>query len=428
MKLRIGGALLLVVAAAALLVALVERPPGPVDLATARPDASAGAGPAADAPSGFPPALRDTRPVVTSMQRMVDLCGYGKVPLDTDLPVLPAQVQGAATQTLTRVADAMAADRDPATRMVGLTLEAWAKAAVAAETERARFASDCDAHPECALRLTVAVRAAFRLSADRMAVEAGVARDARAYALAMSMCASAYLPGRATGPCALLSEVQWAALDPDNVVPWLAAASRASAVGDRAAHEAAMRGAARATSSRLYDAEVLRAAEHPLMTAAPPAVRLAALTDLMGWASAMVWPSWWPVEAHCGKAMQSDSAKRRDCASIAEALMTGSTLNEVGIGEQLAARSGWPDEKRRPIRDKVDAIYALMVADVDAATYGSCEHIETLQQWIGRTARHGEVAAGEQAIARSGRSAAELAQQWRARFPAQPAAAESPRQ
>jgi len=426
MRRRTVGALLLVAAAAALLVALVPRPPNPADLATARPQTSAGAGPAADPSSGFPPALRDTRPVVTSTQRMVDLCGYGKVPLDTDLPVLPAQVQGAATQTLTRVAEAMAADRDLVTRMVGLSLEARLKAAAAAETERTRFASDCDA--DCRQRLFAAVNAAFRSSADRMAAEAGVARDARAYALAMSACASAHSGGRATGPCALLSEVQWAALDPDNVVPWLAAASRASAVGDRAAHEAAMRGASGATSSRLYSSEFLHAAEHPLLTAAPPAVRLAALTNLMGWESAMVWPSWGPVEAHCGKAMQSDSAKRRDCASMAEALMNGSTLTEVGIGEQLAARSGWPDEKRRPIRDKVDAIYALMVADVDAANYGSCEHIEAIQQRIRLIARHGAVAAGEQAIARSGRSAAELAQQWRTRFPAQPAAAESPRQ
>jgi hypothetical protein len=427
MRLRTVGALLLVAAAAALLVALVQRLPGPIDLATARPEASAGAGPAADAPSGFPPALRDTRPVVTSTQRMVDLCGYGKVPLDTDLPVFPAQVQGAATQTLSRVAEAMAADRDLATRMVGLTLEARLKAA-AADPERMRFASGCDA--ACRQRLTAAVNAAFRLSADRMAAEAGVARDARAYALAMSACASAYPRGRATGPCALLSEVQWAALDPDNVVPWLAAATRASAVGDRAAHEAAMRGAARATSSRINEAEVLRAAEHPMLTAAPPAVRLVALTDLMGMDSAMVWPSMRAVEAHCGKAMQSDSARRRDCASIAEALMNGSTLIEVGIGEQLAARSGWSDDKRRPIRDKVDAIYALMMADADAdaANYGSCEHIEAIQQRIRLIARHGAVVAGEQAIARSGRSAAELAQQWRARFPAQPAAAESPRQ
>ena len=328
---------------------------------------------------------------------------------------------------LTRVAEAMAADRDLATRMVGLSLEARLKAA-AADPERMRFASGCDA--ECRQRLTAAVNAAFRLSADRMAAEAGVARDARAYALAMSMCASAYPRGRATGPCALLNEVQWAALDRDNVVPWLAAATRASAVGDRAAHEAAMRGASGATSSRLYSSEFLHAAEHPLLTAAPPAVRLAALTNLMGWESAMVWPSWGPVEAHCGKAMQSDSAKRRDCASIAEALMNGSTLIEVGIGERLAARSGWPDEKRRPIRDKVDAIYALMVADVDAdaANYGSCEHIEAIQQRIRLIARQGAVVAGEQAIARSGRSAAELAQQWRTRFAAQPAAAESPRQ
>ena len=359
---------------------------------------------------------------------MVDLCGYGQVPLDTDLPVLPAQVQGAATQTLTRVAEAMAADRDLATRMVGLTLEARLKAAAAAETERTRFPSGCDA--DCRQRLFAAVNAAFRSSADRMAAEAGVARDARAYALAMSACARAYSGGRATGPCALLSEVQWAALDPDNVVPWLAAASRASAVGDRAAHEAAMCGAARATSSRFYEAQVLRAAEHPMLTAAPPAVRLVALTDLMGMDSAMVWPSMGAVDTHCDKAIQPDSARRRDCASIAEALMNGSTLIELHLGERLAARSGWSDDKRGPIRDKVDAIYALMMADADAdaANYGSCEHIDAIQQRIRLITRHGAVVAGEQAIARSGRSAAELAQQWRKRFAAQPAAAESPRQ
>jgi hypothetical protein len=73
-------------------------------------------------------------------------------------------------------------------------------------------------------------------------------------------------------------------------------------------------------------------------------------------------------------------------------------------------------------------MYALMAADIDAPNYGSCEHIEAFQQWISRIARQSEVAAGEQAIARSGRSAAELAQQWRMRSAVPPAATESPRQ
>ena len=428
MRLRIGAALLLAVALAALIVALVRYRSDPVDLATARPQTSAAAAVVVEPASGFPPALRDTRPVVTPTQRTVDVCGYGKVTLDTVWPVFPAQVQGEAKQTLKRVAEAMVADRDPATRMAGLALEARLKAAAAAEIERARFASDCDAHPECAKGLTAAVDAAFRPTADRMAAEAGVARDARAYALAMSMCASAYPRGRATGPCSQLSEVQWATLDPDNVVPWLAAATRASAAGDRAAHEAAMRGAARATSSRVYLFELQHAAQHPLLATAPPPVRLAALTDLMGINSAMVLPPLGAINAYCGKSMETDSARRRDCASMAEALMTGSTLIELGIGERLAARSGGSDEKRRPIRDKVDAMYALMAADIDAPNYGSCEYIEAFQQWLSRIARQGEVAAGEQAIARSGRSAAELAQQWRTRSAVPPAATESPRQ
>lgn len=132
MRLRIGGALLLAVALVALIVALVQQQSDPADVATARPQTPAGVAVVAGPASGFPPALRDTRPVVTATQRTVDLCGVGKVTLDTVGTVFPAQVQREATQTLKRLAEAMAADRDLATRMVGVSLEARLKATAAA--------------------------------------------------------------------------------------------------------------------------------------------------------------------------------------------------------------------------------------------------------------------------------------------------------
>src|SRR2546423_749514 len=73
-------------------------------------------------------------------------------------------------------------------------------------------------------------------------------RDARVYALAFHACGAGQGAQRAPS-CPLLSVDAWTRLDPDNAVPWLAAAAQAEQRQDSAGVAEAIRRAARAQRS-----------------------------------------------------------------------------------------------------------------------------------------------------------------------------------
>lgn len=373
----------------------------------------------ARAQPGFPPALTDERRPVAPTARTVDLCGYGQITVQPEDHPYPQQVRVAARDALARITDALANDADLGKRAIALSLGATMKGAAAAESVRAQLPPNCEESPECTRRLYEASAAALRQDADQLATSVAATRDGRAYATALYLCDRAYAARSGAGPCARLSAAQWAALEPDNVIPWLVDASRAMASGDRTAQEAAMRGAARATSSRLYEGGPLALVDHPDLARLPSPVRMATLTDLIGNSAAIPLPPLLAASQHCGKGVAMDEARRRDCSAIAEALLTGSSLIEVSLGTAFGRIAGWPEEKVRSLQEKLDAFEQVTSSPIwDTDDYWSCGFLETLQEHAVRLARYGEVGVAEQAIKQTGKSPSELAEQRRERFKA----------
>jgi hypothetical protein len=369
---------------------------------------------------GFPPPLTDLRPPVVATTRTVELCGYGQITVDPQDHPYPEQVRAAAKDALVRMTDALAADADPGRRATAAYLAATTKAARAAEAVRGGLPPNCGESPDCMQRLFDASSAPLRRDADQLAATVSTGRDGRAYATALLLCDRAYVSGRSSGHCARLSVAQWTALEPDNVIAWLSAASRAQAAGDRTAQDAALRGAARATSSRLDWQEPLALADHAEIAKLPPPVRLAVLTDLLGTYSAVPLPPLLAASQHCGKGVAMDDTRRRECSAIAEALLTGSSLLELSLGIAFGRQAGWPDDKLAPLQDKLDAIQQATSHPLwDSSDYWSCGFLETLQGYATRLARQGEVGVGEEAIKQTGKSPSEVASQWRERMIAQ---------
>lgn len=363
---------------------------------------------------GFPPPLTDLRLPVVPTTRTVELCGYGQITVDPQDHPYPERVRAAASDALARMTDVLAADPDPGRRATGAYLAATLKAARAAEAFRVRLPPNCGESPDCMRRLFEAASVPLRREADQLAATVSTERDGRAYETALLLCDRAYMSGASTGHCARLSAAHWTALEPDNVIAWLAAAGRAKASGDRTAQEAALRGAARATSSRLHWQGPLALADHPEIAKMPPPVRLAALTDLLGIYSAVPLPPLLAAGQHCGKGVAMDDARRRECSAIAEALLTGSSLLELSLGTAFGRQAGWPDDRLAPLQDKLDAITQATSHPIwDTDDYWSCGFLETVQSYAARLARQGEVGVGEEAIKQTGKSPSEVARQWR---------------
>lgn len=323
----------------------------------------------------FPPAFTDPRPDLSTRADYVDVCGVGRVRMQSDGQLdLPAD----ATSGLRLVEGAsfkFAASGSDFERALAL----YVAFALAARTE-----------PEAAQS---------RLAAESIQQLARLAlgsRDPAAYALAFYACGKAAVTGSNAGACAQVSAAQWTLLEPDNAAPWLHEAAAARRRNDPGAVDEALMRASRAKTLRPYNETPLRLIEAPAVRSAPPAQAGAAMTALIGLSSALPLPNLQLVSRYCAATTRGAAERTQTCSGLAEVLTERSTV-QIGmrLGAEIGERAGWPSERVTAARMRLADLQKAQARAIDRKDLYSCAAVERSREYLTAYARYGEVGAME---------------------------------
>jgi hypothetical protein len=311
-----------------------------------------------------------------------EVCGYGRVQRADDDPDLlqriPADVRRAG---LASVEALMLASADEQVRAAALAIGArWGDAS----------------------------RATRLAHLVRLVHLAAGSRDATVYAIALDACTAA-----PAAECALLSQAQWARLDPDNAQPWLALAAEARQQQDRDGEADAMRHAAHAHRSDFPAALLPHLVDRALGPVVPALQRTLGLS--LGVSAQAAWRPSHSAQADVWcVAEEAGVADRREvCDALAQTLaLGGTTVSDLNLGLAIGQRLGWPTPRLATLQQEQEAI-SETGAYTEVGVDWSCDAVERLSRTLRQLASGGERQAMRDAMARSGRSVAEWSAEHR---------------
>lgn len=337
----------------------------------------------------------------------VELCGYGRVGPIRKIDDYPPGVVAAAEAALDRIAADLVSQPQPRQQAIGHYAQLVAAMRTAgAEFERRNPQCDDEA---CARRRRLAAEEAHAPFAQALARLAVASQDPTAYALGVYGCRL-----NRAGACAQLTTARWAQLAPDNAVPWFVLAEEAHQNRDEAALAEALHRAARAKYSDYDWGAILALADHREAVALAPASRLVFLTTLFGIYAAFPTPGYLATSQACSHQRLGDAARRQLCSDLATMMTERSgSLLEFSLGTSIGERAGWPAEHVQRLRDEKDAVFMVSANDWIADDVHSCRFLQQLEARTREFATLGELRAGRQRIAASGRPASALAAEWR---------------
>lgn len=323
---------------------------------------------------------------------VIDVCGMGKVTVDRDdLSAASQSIFRTDASIRNRWLSGMLQSGDPRIRATGLLLE--------------NKIGDEDFNKPRSVE-----------SVNSLVTSAVDSKDPWIYALAVQECMPRGVksPG---GACEQISLENWANMDRDNAVPWLALASKAHNSGDTTAEYAAYAQAAKAKVFNSDTLSLMSYAEPALPEDTTPLQRYTLLARLIGAESASPLGQVSALSRHCSVETASDETLRSQCSALAELLVTkASSLIEAMIGTSIGARMGWPEERLTALRDRYDAFKQvnLEVSAQLPQDMWSCNVIARGNEFTNAWARLGEMGALEERLARSEKPIPELAQEYRA--------------
>lgn len=225
--------------------------------------------------------------------------------------------------------------------------------------------------------------------------------DPAVYALALRQCRVTYQE-MAPGPCQGLSFSQWAAIDPDNALPWIHLAVQAQRGGDSQGADAALAKAAAASRIDGYASTLEWVGLASLPADMSPLERTMASAEF-GSVGGLVTPL--GVVQLCGSSGPEAESRRQPCTVITNMLADqGSTVIDQAIALALANRLEFPADRRAALDSEHRAIRsALRMTNgswqdlVDERGLG-CKAAAETGRWIDATiAAHGN----ERAVTRA---------------------------
>jgi hypothetical protein len=319
----------------------------------------------------------------------VEVCGFGRVPIDKGDPGAIFQRVGVLTKEAgTRWLSALQNSGDLRARVAGLLLEG-------------KVTGDGTVRP---------VAEQTRNEVVQLAVGA---EDPAVYAMALSMCETSAAT-EAASACPRLSAQRWARMDPDNAEPWLLVAGEARARHDGAGEAAAFSRAAAAHKIESYNYSLFAFAEAELPQDITPLQRAYLAIEVMGVEGAVGSPSG-SAGYHCSSTAQQDSTVRRQCNSLAELLVAkGTNLLDLGLGTSIGTRAGWPSERVEALVQEQHALIQAIMQQTpsDNDTLWTCDAVSRLNSYMVQRAQLGELGAARDMLERSGESAEQMARQY----------------
>ena len=181
------------------------------------------------------------------------------------------------------------------------------------------------------------------------------------YALALSQCGDL---DQDSGPCQALSWEHWANIDPDNAVPWLGIAAKASSSGDQEGVDHALAMASMASRFDEYASTVNAIALRALPRDMGPLDKVVAVGDVFSSLSSLGAPSTPGIFATlCSDTAIQQPVRKQQCAFVANDLADkGATLFDVLVALKLAKRLGFSADQQSKLemetRDDLAALTA----------------------------------------------------------------------
>ena len=318
----------------------------------------------------------------------VEICGVGKVPIDSGDPLALNQRVGALTKGAgARWLSALQDSSDLRARVAGLLLEG-------------RMTGDEPMQP------------ASEQTRDALVQLAVGAGDPAVYAMAVSIC-SADQGAPADGTCQQISLRRWAQLDPDNAVPWLLLAGQARERQDRAAEADAFSQAALAHKVDSYNYSLYAFSESEMPNDVTPLERFYLSVELVGHESAMQAPQYSIASRHCSADALQDADVRQQCNALAELLVTrGTTMLDLGAGTHIGALAGWSAQRVNALTQKKMALMQALMQETPSANeeMWTCDGVRRGNAYMSQMAQSGELGAARDALDRSGETVPALAQ------------------
>jgi len=336
------------------------------------------------APAGPPPVASRAPP---DNAGGAEICGFGKVALDTTDPFAVSRYLGAATKK---------------------SAERWLSALLNSDGYRARAAG---------LLLEGKITNGFSMqpiaeqTRDALVQLAVGAADPAVYAMAMNAC-GVPLGNPASGACERISSRSWARMDPDNAMPWLMLAGEAQTKHNPAAEADAFRHAAEAPRSDPYTDSLYAFAQQELPVDVTPLERWYFATEVIGIEGGMRLNQYSVALRHCSLDAMQDPNVRQQCGALAELWVTqGSSLLDLGMGAAIGKRAGWPAQRVSRLNQERDALRQAIVPATPTGNddMWSCNGVHLGNAYMEQRVGIGEVAAARALLERSGDSVQEMA-------------------
>lgn len=165
------------------------------------------------------------------------------------------------------------------------------------------------------------------------------------YALALSQCGDL---DQASGPCQAVSWEHWANIDPDNAVPWLGIAAKASSSGDRQGVDHALAMASMASRFDEYVSTVSTIALSALPRDITPLDKAVAGGDVMSSLGSLgAAPTLGITATVCSDTAIQQPLRKQQCTDIVNDLADkGATAFDVLVAWKLAERLGFSADRQ----------------------------------------------------------------------------------
>lgn len=243
-------------------------------------------------------------------------------------------------------------------------------------------------------------------SAEPLVRLAQASRDPLVYGWALYAC-HGRKEARTSNACLMLSYDEWAALAPEQAVPWLYVASdeaRPRRLDPAEAMYRASRASKSGTSAGALPAVVLAAQP----AGAGPLDRYAMLAGAIAVRDAIAARTPYPTR-HCGAALLADANRRQQCEALGQLFaQTAETPMDLVVAKTLGERLGWPAERLKALGEEAAALHLLLATRAAGDQPASCAAIERTAVLVNDAARLGEVGAAREFVRRSGKSLPEL--------------------
>jgi len=278
----------------------------------------------------------------------------------------------------------------------------------------------CGADLECMAKLINANTPAGAIPDPTPAAEplvrlALTSRDPNIIAAAIYAC-----QGTRAGACGAISIADWAAVDADNAAVWLMTANDAVARKDTAARDHALRRAAIAPGYDLRVPSLASIANSDLVEAQLPIVQFEIRNQLAISNIAPSIPQSLSVSSYCihDERIHKDEVRRALCDTLANKLLQHDEsliglINAIAIGAKL----GWDASRLQSLRDEKAVGLGWMYDAFPSGNMFSCKQLAQSNMLIQNALTKSERQIGRKVVANSGKSLAEVANEYRVSYP-----------